>query len=137
MLWAGRLAHTLLYTEIDVRSRKSCLYYDTLDSEIGMCLLYSLVYSELTSSDKTPFVIFITIFVATIGFADTNHKSEFSIPNCAAHFASCVVRSPWHILRHFTNNGYTAAAVVASLLSSHDILVRFPKFMPAYTGCLD
>ena len=63
MLWTGRLAHTLLYAEIDVRSRKSYLYYDTLDSEIGMCLLYSLFYSELTSSDKTPFVIFITIFV--------------------------------------------------------------------------
>jgi hypothetical protein len=32
--------------------------------------------SEHTSSDKTAFVRFITIFVAMIGFADTEHNSE-------------------------------------------------------------
>ena len=45
---------------------------------VALIPLYSLngTLWEHTLSDKTAFVRFITIFVAMIGFADTEHNSE-------------------------------------------------------------
>jgi hypothetical protein len=45
---------------------------------VALIPLYSLdgTLREHTSSDKAAFVRFITIFVAMIGFADTEHNSE-------------------------------------------------------------
>ena len=74
-----------------------------------------------------------------IGFVKTKHNLEQKIPNCAPHFAQCVVHIPWHIFKalHEQLLFCITAAVTASLLSSSSIIVCLPKFVPVFADCLD
>jgi len=75
----------------------------------------------------------------TLSTIQTNN-SEFSIPNCAPHFAQCVVHSPQHISRHLRHEQLLyciMAAVTAPLLCSPALFVCFQKFVFAPTDCLN